>query len=99
MLTKKGIRVSYYIAAALMIVGIWLRTTLSADGAYLCLLGSFLCGGSGLFVMNSASKITMNWFRSEVMTIVTFGSVLATFVSLAASLGLPGLMLDSKSTV
>jgi fucose permease len=64
MLTKKGIKVSYCIAAVLMIVGIWLRTTLSADGAYLCLLGSFLCGGSGLFIMNSASKITMNWFRS-----------------------------------
>ena len=33
------------------------------------------------------------------MTVATFGSVLATFVSLAASLGLPGLFLDSKSTV
>lgn len=28
-LTKKGLRVSYYIASAAMITGIWLRTTLS----------------------------------------------------------------------
>ena len=64
MLTKKGIRMSYYLGAVLMIAGVWLRTTLSTGNPYLCLLGSFLAGASGLFVMNSASKITLNWFRS-----------------------------------
>ena len=29
MLTKKGIRFSYYVGSAIMIAGVWLRTTLS----------------------------------------------------------------------
>lgn len=62
-LTKKGIKVSYYVAAAIMITGVWLRTTLSENNPYVCLLGSLLCGFSYLFVLNSASKITLNWFR------------------------------------
>lgn len=64
MLTKKGIKLSYYIATVMMIAGLWFRTTLTSSNPYLCLLGSFLCGSSGLFIMNSASKITQNWFRT-----------------------------------
>jgi hypothetical protein len=64
MLTKKGIRLSYYVATGMMLVGVWLRCTLTPDDPYLCLFGSFLCGTGGLFIMNSASKITLNWFRS-----------------------------------
>lgn len=97
-LTKKGIRVSYYIAAVTMIAGAWLRTTLTAGNPYICLLGSVLCGFGYLFILNSASKITLNWFRSEVLTQVTFVSVLSNIASLSGSLIMPGLFLNSKST-
>lgn len=63
-LTKNGIRLSYYFASIFMITGVWLRVTLSRNNPYLCLLGSILGGTAHLFIVNSASKITMNWFRS-----------------------------------
>lgn len=49
-------------------------------------------------MMNSASKVTMNWFRSEVMTSVTFVSALSTMLSLSFSSIIPGFLLDSSST-
>jgi MFS family permease len=97
-LTKKGLRFSYHIASITMVAGVWLRTTLSEDNPYTCLLGSILCGFGYLFVMNSASKVTMNWFRSEVMTSVTFVSALSTMLSLSFSSVIPGFLLDSSST-
>ena len=96
MLTKKGIRFSYYVGSATMILGVWLRTTLSDSNPYLCLFGSFLSGGSGLFIMNSASKITLNWFRQEVFTLVTFATVMTTFVSIAGGLFVPALLLNAE---
>ena len=98
MLTKKGIRFSYYVAAAAMITGVWLRTTLSNSDPYLCLLGSFLAGGSGLVIMNSASKITINWFRVDMLTFVTFVTVLTTLISIAGGLFVPAFLLNAKST-
>ena len=98
MLTKKGIRFSYSIGSVAMLTGVWLRTTLSNNNPYLCLLGSFLSGGSGLVVMNSASKITMYWFRDQIFPLATFATVLSTFISIGAGLFLPSLLVNSSST-
>ena len=98
MLTKKGIRLSYYVGAGVMVAGVWLRTTLSSSDPYLCLLGSFMSGGSGLVIMNSASKIALNWFRAEMLTVVIFATVLSTLVSIAAGLFVPSFLLDEAST-
>lgn len=62
-LTKLGIRFSYIVAAITMIVGVWLRTTLTSENPYVCLLGSLLSGGSGLILLSSGSKVTLNWFK------------------------------------
>ena len=98
MLTKKGIRVTYYIGTVVMIMGVWLRTTLTDGNPYLCLLGSFLSGSSGLVIMNSASKITLNWFRKDVLTFVTFFSVLASYISIAGGLFVPAFLVNSNSS-
>ena len=62
-LTKLGIRFSYIVAAIMMVVGVWLRTTLTSENPYVCLLGSLLSGGSGLILLSSGSKVTLNWFK------------------------------------
>ena len=97
MLTKKGIRFSYYLGAAVMVAGVWLRTTLTEGNPYLCLLGSFMSGGSGLVIMNSASKITLNWFRADMLTVVTFITVLTSLVSIAAGLFVPAFLVNAAS--
>jgi MFS family permease len=98
LITKHGIRTSYYLAAALMLAGVWLRTSLSHDNPYLCLLGSLLAAIACNFLMNSASKLTTHWFRTDIANLVTFFSVLINILSASVSLFLPGLFLNSKST-
>jgi fucose permease len=97
-LTKKGIRFSYFIASAVMVTGVWLRVTISSDNPYVCLLGSLLSGGSGLILLSSSSKITLNWFRPEYITYVTFLCVLCNYCSSSIGLFLPGLLLNSNSS-
>ena len=57
-----------------------------------------MSGGSGLVIMNSASKIALNWFRAEMLTVVIFATVLSTLVSIAAGLFVPSFLLDEAST-
>ena len=57
-----------------------------------------MSGGSGLVIMNSASKIVLNWFRAEMLTVVIFATVLSTLVSIAAGLFVPSFLLDEAST-
>lgn len=63
-LNKKGIRVSYYISAALFVAGVWLRTFLTVGNSYLCLLGSLLSAIGGIFILNTPSRLALNWFKS-----------------------------------
>ena len=97
-LTKRGIRFSYIIASIAMIAGVWLRTTLTESDPYVCLLGSLLCGGSGLILLSSGSKVTLNWFKKEHLTPVTFICVLVNFLSLSIGLSLPGMFINPDST-
>ena len=92
-----GIRFSYYLAAVVMIAGVWLRISLSEGDPYLCLLGSLLSGGSGLILLSSGSKITLNWFRSDHITVITYLCVLCNMISLTFGLILPGFFLSSTS--
>ena len=57
-----------------------------------------MSGGSGLVIMNSASKIVLNWFRAEMLTVVIFATVLSTLVSIAAGLFVPSFLLNEAST-
>lgn len=95
LITKKGIRFSFILSSLCMICGTWLRVTLTADNPYLCLFGSFVAGVGAMILMNSISRVAVEWFRSEIMSVVTFPCVLLTVLSQTVSMVLPGLFLSS----
>jgi hypothetical protein len=76
----------------------WLRTTLSSDNPYLCIVGSFTSSVSSMILGTSSSKFLVNWFRAEIFTHLIYLSTLCSVLSLSAGLFLPGLILSSAST-
>jgi len=59
MINKKGIRISFVLAATLMISGVWLRTFLDVNQPYYCILGSSLMAMGGIFTLNTPSRIAL----------------------------------------
>jgi hydrogenase-4 membrane subunit HyfE len=51
-----------------------------------------------LILLSSGSKVTLNWFKKEHVTPVTFVCVLANLLSLSIGLFLPGLFISPSST-
>ena len=97
-INRYGIRFSYFIGGGLVVGGAWLRTFLAEGNPYICLLGSLTGAVGSIFVLNTASKLAFNWFRSEIVPLITFVCVLANLLSLATSLIISGLIIDSNST-
>ena len=98
LINKKGIRISYYVSAGLVVLGVWLRTFLTEGNPYICLLGSMISAIGGIFIFNTPSRIALNWFRAESISYVTFFGVLANLVSNALGLTIPGLVINANST-
>jgi hypothetical protein len=97
-LNKKGIRVSFYLAAVLVVGGMWLRTFLAVGQPYICLLGSLSSAIGGIFILNTPSRLAINWFRSENVPYVTFIGVLVNLVSMALGLTIPGIVISPSSS-
>jgi len=91
-------RVSFFIGAILLVVGVWLRTMLSEGNSLVCLFGSLLAGVGGMFIYNTPSKLAFNWFKSEAVATVTFVCVLTNLFSNTIGLILPGLFITSQSS-
>lgn len=98
-LNKKGIRVGYFCSAALFIAGVWLRTFLAVGEPYICLLGSLLSAIGGIFILNTPSRLALNWFKSESVPLVTFTLVLVNVVSMGLGLTIPGWIIKADSTI
>ena len=97
-ITKQGIRFSFILSAICSMGGSWLRVTLSHTNPYLCLCGSFLTGIGAMILINSVSRVTVEWFRAEILSSVTFPCVMTTVLSQTTSIILPGLFLSSASS-
>jgi hypothetical protein len=97
-ITKKGIRFSFILSALSSVGGSWLRVTLSNTNPYMCLCGSFLTGIGAMILLNSVSRVAVEWFRAEILSSVTFPCVMVTVLSQTTSIVLPGLFLSSSSS-
>jgi MFS family permease len=97
-LNKKGIRISYYIAAIFAITGVWLRTLLAPGQPYICLLGSLLSAIGGIFILNTPSRLAITWFKFETVPFITFTGVLINLVSMALGLTIPGALITPDSS-
>lgn len=98
LITKQGLRISCYIASFGIIVGVWLRTTLSTDNPYLCLAGSFISATSSMILSTCRSKILVNWFRAEMFSPLLYICSFCNVLSVSTGLFLPGLLLSSSSS-
>jgi hypothetical protein len=51
-----------------------------------------------IFIFNSPVKLAVNWFKTENMPFVIFGTVLSNLISVAAGASIPGFILNKQST-
>ena len=75
-----------------------MRTGIGEGQPGLCLVGSFLAAVGNIAVLNTPTKIPLNWFRDEKVTVVSSVCVLTNLVSMALGIALPGVFISSKST-
>ena len=52
-----------------------------------------------MFILNTPSKVAVNWFRKESVNIVTFTGILATLVSITIGAALPAFILGDDASV
>lgn len=98
LINKKGMRLSFIIGAALVVAGVWMRLLLEEGTSVFCLLGSGLAATGSIFVLNTPSKLALNWFRKERVNIVAFTGILATLLSLTIGASIPGFLIDKNTT-
>ena len=98
LINRTSLRVSYRLAAGLIVAGVWMRTGIGEGQPGLCLVGSFLAAVGNIAVLNTPTKIPLNWFRDEKVTVVSSVCVLTNLVSMALGIALPGVFISSKST-
>ena len=89
-----------FIGAALLVCsGVWLRLLLEVDRSVFCLLGSALAAIGNIAVLNTPSKVALNWFRKERVGIVTFTGVLGSIISNTIGASVPSYIIKKSSTV
>jgi hypothetical protein len=98
LLNKYGMRISFIVGGVFVIAGVWLRILLEVDNSYFCLAGSALAAIGNIFVLNTPSKIALNWFRVEKVPIVTFTGILISILSLTFGASVPGFFIDEDTT-
>jgi Na+/melibiose symporter-like transporter len=57
-----------------------------------------LAAVGNIFILNTPSKVALNWFSSDRVPIVTFTGILATLISLTIGASIPGFLIDEDST-
>lgn len=97
-INKKGIKFSYFISAFLVVGGMWLRTFLTDGQPYICLLGTLLTSVGGIFILNTPSRMALNWFPSEQVPVITFVAMLANLISMAIGITIPGIFITPTSS-
>lgn len=60
------------------------------------MIGSFLAAFGNLFVLNSAIKVSVNWFTPANIPGIIFLTVLANQISMTLGAALPGLILPKN---
>jgi hypothetical protein len=64
------------------------------------LIGSALAAIGNIFVLNTPSKLAVNWFKSDTVNIVSFTGILFTLLSITLGAAVPGFLInDNTSTV
>lgn len=94
LLNKYGMHISFIVAAVFVSGGVWLRLLLDVGNPEFCLLGSLLAAFGNIFILNTPSKLALNWFSSEKVNIVTFTGILATLLSVTIGASVPGFLID-----
>lgn len=98
-INRFGMHVSFVAASLLVSGGTWLRLLLEDGQAFYCLIGSFLAAVGNIFVLNTPSKVSMNWFSKDRAGIVTFTGILATLLSITLGASVPGLIIDDNTSI
>jgi hypothetical protein len=86
------------LGSVFVIAGVWVRTIMSRGHPEWCLVGSFLAAFGNLFVLNSAIKVSVNWFTPTNIPGIIFLTVLANQISMTLGAALPGLILPKDPT-
>lgn len=98
-INKKGMHFGFIIAAVLGVSGVWLRLLLDKGQSVYCLLGSALAALGNIFILNTPSKVALNWFRKDRVSIITFTGILASQLSVTIGASVPGFIIDKKTSI
>lgn len=79
-----------------MVAGVWLRLLLEVGNPF-CLLGSALAAVGNIFILNTPSKVALNWFSTDRVPICHLHGHLATLISLTIGASIPGFLIDEDS--
>lgn len=86
--------ISFVVGAIFVSAGVWLRLLLEVGEPFYCLLGSLLAAIGNIFILNTPSKVALNWFGQQRVNIVTFTGILATLLSITAGASVPGFIIN-----
>ncbi|CAM6002186.1 unnamed protein product [Sphagnum balticum] len=98
MLNRYGMRVSFFLSGSLVVTGVWLRTLLSEGKMTWCLIGSIFLAIGGIFTLNTPNKVAFNWFRSDMVPMITVVGVFMNVFSGAVGAAVPGFFVSPKSS-
>lgn len=97
-INRFGMHISFVAACLLVSGGAWLRLLLEDGQSLYCLLGSFLAAIGNIFILNTPSKVALNWFSKDRAGLVTFSGILASMFSITLGASAPGLLIDEHTT-
>ena len=87
------------VGAVLVSAGAWVRVFLEVGDPTWCLVGSSLGAIGNIFILNTPSKVAINWFGPKQVGLISVLGVVATLISATAGAALPGFFIDKKSSV
>ncbi|CAM6002187.1 unnamed protein product [Sphagnum balticum] len=98
MLNRHGMRISFFLSGSLVVTGVWLRTLLSEGNMTWCLIGSLFSAIGGIFITNTPNKVAFNWFRSDMVPMITVAGVFMNMFAGTIGASVPGFFLSPKSS-
>ena len=93
LISRFGMRPCFILGTILVCAGIWLRLLLEVGQSAFCLLGSGLAAIGNIFVLNTPSKVALNWFSKEKVGIVTFTGILGALLSNTIGASVPSFII------
>jgi drug/metabolite transporter (DMT)-like permease len=98
LINKKGMRVSFIAGAIFTVAGVWMRLLLQEGNSVFCLIGSAFAAIGNIFILNTPSKLALNWFKSSQVNIVSFTGILFNLLSVTLGASLPGYFINDTSS-